>query len=119
VVAAGSGQNVGMERSGTTPQHAVDTSDLADLVQTTGPFLSLGLVTEADIDNAARRSELRWRAVRDDAGTQGTPEKLLAAVDPIVPDAHLDGQGLAVVATPAGVLHVEHGPHPPASDWAR
>ena len=108
-----------MDRSGTTPQHAADTSDLADLVKATGPFLSLQLGTEAGIDNAARRSELRWRAVREEAGTQGAPEELLAAVDRLVPDAHLAGQGLAVVATPAGVLHVEHGPDLPDSDWAR
>ncbi len=119
MAAAGSGQNVGMERSGVTPQVAADTSDLADLVNASGPFLSLQLGTEADIDNAAQRSEQRWRAVREQAAAQGAPEEVLAAVDPIVPDAHLEGQGLAVVATTAGVLHVEHGPRLPDTEGAR
>lgn len=116
---ARSGQNVGMERSGVTPQVAADTSDLADLVTATGPFLTLQLGTEADIDNASQRSEQRWRAVRDEATAQGAPEEVLAEVDPIIPDAHLEGQGLAVVATPAGVLHVEHGARLPDTDGAR
>ncbi len=108
-----------MERSGVTPQAAVDTSDLADLVNATGPLLTLQLGTEADIDNAAQRSEQRWRAVRDEAAAQGAPEKVLAAVDPIVPDAHLEGRGLAVVATTEGARHVEHGPRPPDAEGAR
>ena len=108
-----------MERAGLTPQVAPDTSDLADLVKTPGPFLTVHLTTEADIDNAAQRSEQRWRAVRDQAAAQGTSEDVLAAVDPLVADAHLEGRGLAVVATAAGVLHTEHGPSQPGRDLAR
>ena len=108
-----------MERAGLTPQVAPDTADLTDLVKTPGPFLSLQLTTEADIDNAARRSEQRWRAVRDDAAAQGAPEDVLAAVDPLIADAHLEGQGLAVVATPSGVVHLEHGPREPLRDLVR
>ncbi|MDQ3898566.1 MAG: hypothetical protein M3326_15200 [Actinomycetota bacterium] len=108
-----------MERAGTTPQVAADTSDLADLVKTPGPFLSLHLTTEADIDNAAQRSEQRWRAARDDAAAQGAPEDVLAAVDPLIADAHLEGQGLVVVATAAGAVHIEHGPHQPDRDLVR
>ena len=108
-----------MERSGATPQVAADASDLVDLVEAVGPFLSLQLTTEADIDNAAQRSEQRWRAVRDAAAAQGTPPEVLDAVDPIVPNAHLDGHRLAVVASAAGVLHLEHGPRPPDRDMAR
>jgi hypothetical protein len=108
-----------MERSGLTPQVAADTSDLADLGKASGPFLTIQLTTEAEIDNAAQRSEQRWRAVRDEAVAQGAPEDVLAAVDPLVADAHLEGPGLAVVASPTGVLHVEHGARPPARDLAR
>ena len=108
-----------MERSGLTPQVAADTSDLTDLVKTPGPFLSVQLTTEADIDNAAQRSEQRWRAARDDAAAQGTPDDVLAAVDPLIADAHLDGQGLVVIATTAGALHVEHGPREPDRDLVR
>ena len=118
-----------MERAGLTPQVAADMSDLADLVNTPGPFLSVQLTTEADIDNAAHRSEQRWRALRDNAAAQGAPEEALAAVDPLVPDAHLQGRGLVVVATGAGAVHVEHGRlasriatspgGPPCPPWGR
>ncbi|HEX2118010.1 MAG TPA: Vms1/Ankzf1 family peptidyl-tRNA hydrolase [Acidimicrobiales bacterium] len=108
-----------MERAGLTPQVAADTSDLAGLVKTPGPFLTLQLTTEADIDNAAQRSEQRWRALRDDAATQGTPEEVLGVVDPLIAGAHLEGQGLAVVATAAGVVHEEHGGREPDRDLVR
>lgn len=108
-----------MERAGLTPQVAADTSDLGGLVKTPGPFLTLQLTTEADIDNAAQRSEQRWRALRDDAAAQGTPEEVLGAVDPLIADAHFEGQGLAVVATAAGVVHEEHGGREPDRDLVR
>jgi hypothetical protein len=108
-----------MERSGVIPQVATDTSDLVGLARATGPFLSLVLTTEAGIDNAAQRSEQRWRAVRDEAAAQGAPPEVLDTVDPIVPDAHLEGEGLAVIASAGGVLHVEHAPRPPDRDLAR
>jgi hypothetical protein len=119
MAAAVRGQERAMERSGVTPQVAADTSDLVDLVKAVGPFLSLQLTTEAGIDNAAQRSEQRWRAVRDEAAAQGSPLEVLDAVDPIVADAHLEGDGLAVIASAGGVLHVEHGARPPARDVAR
>ena len=56
---AATGQNARMERSGTTPQVSVDTSDLADLVKASGPFLTVLLTTEPDIDNAAQRATSR------------------------------------------------------------
>ncbi|HTJ76475.1 MAG TPA: Vms1/Ankzf1 family peptidyl-tRNA hydrolase [Acidimicrobiales bacterium] len=99
-----------MERSGVSPRVAVDTADLAEVVAGPGPFLTVQLATESHVDNAAQRSEQRWKALRDQAAAQGAPDEVLAAVDPVVPDAHLEGDGLDVVATPAGVLHVEHGP---------
>ena len=108
-----------MERSGVTPQVAADTSDLVGLVNAVGPFLSLQLTTEAGIENAAQRSEQRWRAVRDQAAAEGAPVEVLDAVDPVVPDAHLDGEGLAVIATAGGVMHVEHAPRPPDRDVVR
>src|SRR5688572_15402883 len=113
------GQEGAMERSGATPQVAADTSDLVDLAKAVGPFLTLQLTTEAGIDNAAQRSEQRWRAVRDHAAAQGAPTEVLDAVDPIVADAHLDGQGLAVIASAGGVLHTEHSSQLPDRDLAR
>ena len=54
-----------------------------------------------------------WKPARDKALAEGAPEEVLAAIDPIVADAHLEGDGLGVVATPHGLLHVEHGPRLP------
>ena len=108
-----------MERSGVTPQVAADTSDLVDLANTIGPFLSLQLTTEAGIDNAGQRAAQRWRALRDQAAAQGAPPEVLDAVDPVVADAHLEGDGLAVIASAGGVLHVEHAPRLPDRDIAR
>src|SRR5207244_4321477 len=38
---------------------------------------------------------------------------------PLVADAHLEGQTLAVIANARGLLHVSHQPEPPARDLAR
>ncbi|HEX2192885.1 MAG TPA: Vms1/Ankzf1 family peptidyl-tRNA hydrolase [Acidimicrobiales bacterium] len=110
-----------MERTGVTPPGAVVAPDLADLVAATGPFVTVYLTTEADIDNAAHRSEQHWKALRRDLVDAGAPEEALAAIDPVVPDAHLQGQTLAAIATADGLAHVEHGPEPPPRDrgsWA-
>src|SRR6059058_344501 len=108
-----------MEASGVTPRGAVHAPDLARLFEQPGPFLSLYLATEAEIENAAQRSLTRWKSVREQLRRDGTDENVLAAVDPLVPDAHLDGQTLAVIAHPGGLLHVAHQPEPPARDVAR
>ena len=47
-----------MERSGVTPQVAPDTSDLADLAQAAGPFLSLVLTTEAVVAEIPEEKKL-------------------------------------------------------------
>ena len=119
--AAGPGgrTNVAAGPGGRTNVMAPDTSDLAELVQAEGPFLTVQLTTEADIDNAAQRSEQRWRSIRDQAAAQGASEEVLAAVDPLVADAHLEGHGLSVVANASGAIHVEHGPRPPDRDLTR
>ena len=117
--AAAVGQNPGMERAGLTPQVAADVADLVDLVGVRGPFLTVQLTTESQIDNASQRSEQRWKPARDDGAAQGAPEEALAAVDAVVADAHLEGEGVTVVATADGSLHVEHGPRPPDRDVVR
>lgn len=108
-----------MEHAGVTPQVAVTAPELVALVGAEGPFLSLYLTTEAEIDNAAQRSEQRWKPVRAAAAEAGAPEEVLAAADPLVGEAHLAGQCLAVFATPQGRVHVEHHPDPPPRDLVR
>ncbi|HVF73654.1 MAG TPA: Vms1/Ankzf1 family peptidyl-tRNA hydrolase [Acidimicrobiales bacterium] len=99
-----------MESAGTTPHVAVSAPDLVEVVQDPGPYATVYLTTEAGIDNAAQRNERRWRQVRDELAGQGAPESLLEQIDGLVPDAHREGQSLAVVGTEQGVLHVEHHP---------
>lgn len=108
-----------MEHTGADPQVAVTAPELAELAQAEGPFLTVYLTTEAEIDNAAQRSEQRWRTLRRTLADDGVPGTVLDAVDPLVPDAHLYGQCLAMFATAGGVVHVEHHPDPPSSDVGR
>src|SRR2546428_966396 len=99
-----------METAEGFPGGAVDASDLAEFVKDSGPFLSLYLHTEAEVENAAKRSLTRWKTARSDLAHQDVPEALLAEVEALVPDAHLQGDGLAVLATSEGIRHVEYGP---------
>ena len=108
-----------MENAGVTPRVAVTAPELVELVAMEGPFLSLYLTTEAEIDNAAQRSEQRWKSLRADAAEAGVPEEVLGAVDPLVADAHLMGQCMALFATANGAVHVEHHPDAPVRDLLR
>src|SRR5439155_1320841 len=64
-------------------------------------------------------SELRWKDLRRELASQGAPPSIMEGIEPFVPDAHLDGACLAVVANLAdGILHVEHGPEAPSTDVA-
>jgi peptide subunit release factor 1 (eRF1) len=108
-----------MERTGVTPPGAVVAPDLADVLRSPGPFATVYLTTESHIENAAQRSEQHWKVLRAELADAGVPDAVLADIDSLVPDAHLAGQCLAVVAVAGGVLHVEHGPEPPPRDRAR
>jgi len=105
-----------MEHTGVTPSGAVVAPDLAALLEQPGPYVTVLLTTESDIENAAYRSEQHWKDVRRDLGEAGAPEEALAAIDPLVADAHHRGQTLGVVANAEGLLHVEHGPDVPPQD---
>ena len=98
-----------METSEQLTKGAVEAPDLAELVRRPGPFLSLYLNTEGDVENAAQRSETRWKTVRADLDRQGVPEAILDEVEALVPEAHLEGECLAVIADGERILHVEHG----------
>jgi hypothetical protein len=90
--------------------------DLAELYRTPGPFVSAYLTTDGAIENASFRSEQRWKSLRDELADAGAPDAALAAVDPLVAEAHLHGGTLAAVGDADGLLLVEHGPEPPARD---
>ncbi|HEX2038625.1 MAG TPA: Vms1/Ankzf1 family peptidyl-tRNA hydrolase [Acidimicrobiales bacterium] len=108
-----------MESAGTTPAVAVHAPDLAELAAQRGPFLTVYLATEGEVENAAQRTELRWKQVRDDLAEAGADDHLLAAVDALVPDAHHHGRCLCVVANTSGALHVEHNDELPKRDLGR
>jgi hypothetical protein len=107
-----------METSEALPLGAVATDGLHELASSQGPFLTVLLVTESDIENAAQRSEQRWKTLRRDLEDRGVPDEVLGAVDPLIADAHSLGDGLFVVANGSGVRHVEHGPTPAPVDRA-
>lgn len=108
-----------MDSAGPTPHAAVDLADLAPLLTAPGPVATVYLTTEAEIDNAAPRSEQRWKTLRRAMADDGVPEEVLDAIDPLVSDAHREGQTLAVVAGTDGVRLVDHLPEPPQADVYR
>jgi hypothetical protein len=108
-----------MEARGDTPQVWVEADDLVEMGLRPGPFLTVVLATEAGIENASQQNQLRWRGMRDELAAGGTPEPALAAVDPLVPDAHQAGGTLVAIATADGLLHESHWPGLPFRELAR
>jgi Bacterial archaeo-eukaryotic release factor family 2 len=99
-----------METSEQLPHGAVEAPDLADLVRRPGPFLSVFLNTERHMADAAQRSLARWKTVRHDLPRKVVPDAIVERIAEIVPDAHLEGEGLAVITDAKEILHIEHGP---------
>lgn len=81
-----------------------------------GPIVSVHLNTEGAIPDASERVELRWKSLRQGLVEDGAPEQALTAIDPLVAGSHVDGEALAVVASPGGVLYRASLPHLPAGD---
>lgn len=111
-----------METSESIPAVGVSAPDLAELGDRPGPFATIYLSTEGRLENAAQRSEQRWKTMRGELAAAGVPEGVLDEIEPLVSDAHLQGECLAVVADAERVVHMEHGPRPPVrgdvSRWA-
>ena len=108
-----------METSGTNFPTALRAPDLAPVALAKGPFASVELSTEQAVENAAQLEEMRWRALRGSLADAGAPESVLVAIDGVVGDAHLEGNGLTVVANGEGVLVAEHHPGPPWREQAQ
>ncbi|MGH9069197.1 MAG: Vms1/Ankzf1 family peptidyl-tRNA hydrolase [Acidimicrobiales bacterium] len=109
-----------MERTTANPDvAATPVADLGDLLSGQRPSATVYLDTRADQDNAAQRAALSWKELRGQMAGQGCPEAVLAAVDPLVRDAHLRGACLAVVAGEEGVSYLDHGPDPVRRDVGR
>jgi hypothetical protein len=99
-----------METSEQLPHGAVEAPDLADLIRRAGPFLSVFLNTERHTADSPQRSLARWKTVRHDLPQKAVPDAILERIAEIVSEAHLEGDGLAVIADADRILHVEHGP---------
>lgn len=106
-----------MESRGTSPAFAVgpdEAPELARLFEREGPFVTVNLPTQADIDNAAQRSLQQWRPVRDELSDAGAPAAALDAIEALVPDAHLDGPSLMTVADDSEVMVSRAGTEVPS-----
>src|SRR5436190_11174288 len=108
-----------MDHTGVTPSVAISAPDLVDVVLGEGPVLTVYLATESSIENAAQRSELRWKDLRRDLTNEGVDHAILEAIDSLVPEAHLRGECLVVIANRGGLAHVSHEPEPPVRDIGR
>ena len=108
-----------MESSGSNCPSALRAPDLSSVVLAAGPFATVELSTEQAVENAAQLEEKRWRALRTSLIEAGAPDEVLEAIDPLVGDAHLEGNGLTVVANAEGVLLAESHPGPPWREEAR
>jgi Bacterial archaeo-eukaryotic release factor family 2 len=91
-------------------------AEIARLFDASGPFVSLYLATEGDVEQAAGRVALRWKNLRGGLLRDGVPAATLAAVDPLVEGSHTAGSTLAVIAAVDGVLHSSSLPEPPPRD---
>ncbi|MBW3613728.1 MAG: hypothetical protein KY439_00240 [Actinobacteria bacterium] len=106
-----------MESRGSSPAFAVgpeEAPELAGLFDRPGPFVTVCLPTQPDIDNAAQRSLQQWRPVRDELTEAGAPASALDAIEAMVPDAHHDGPSLVAVADESGVLVTRSGSESPS-----
>ncbi len=107
-----------MERSGATVP-AVDDRQLKEAAGWVGPFLSVFLTTEQQVEQTAGHAELRWSSLRRRLAEEGAGEESLKVVDELVPGAHLEGSALGVVVAGDGSVLVDHHRQPLRRDVAR
>jgi hypothetical protein len=89
--------------------HLPDLSDFAKVLEAEGPFLTVMLDTQSNIDNASHRSLSAWKPLRSNLAEEGVPDQILDAVEELVPTAHENGDTLGVVANAKdGVLYTDH-----------
>ena len=96
-----------MEARGTLPAPAIGTQeapDVAQLYERPGPFVTVYLDTNPEVENAAQHSLGHWRNVRRDLETAGAPLTALEAIEAKVANAHHGGSTLAAIADSTGLL---------------
>jgi len=95
-----------MEARATLPVPSIgarEAPDIAELYERPGPFVTVYLDTNPEVENAAQRSLGHWRNVRRDLETAGAPLTALDAIQALVPDAHHRGTTLAAIADSTGL----------------
>jgi Bacterial archaeo-eukaryotic release factor family 2 len=88
-------------------------AEIAQVFQADGPFTSVYMDTEADVEQAADRIALRWKNLRGALLAAGVPEGAVAAIDPLVEGSHKAGATLAVIAAVDGPRYSANLPDPP------
>ncbi|HEX7168419.1 MAG TPA: Vms1/Ankzf1 family peptidyl-tRNA hydrolase [Acidimicrobiales bacterium] len=111
-----------MESRGTLPAPAIgagEAPEIAALFDRPGPFVSVYLGTDPEVENAAQLSLARWRNVRRDLESAGAPAAALDAIEALVPDAHHTGRTLAVIADGTDVVLSRGELEPVSADRGR
>jgi Bacterial archaeo-eukaryotic release factor family 2 len=94
----------------------VHQAEIARVFEADGPFTSVYLDTEGDVEQAADRVALRWKNLRGSMLAAGVPEGTVAAIDPLVEGSHMAGATLAVIAAVDGPRYAANLPDPPPRD---
>lgn len=84
------------------------------LLEEKGPFISLYLNTEAAREQGWEETNLRFKALREQAAEAGAPEESLNALDGRVERAHLLGNGLVLIVSGSSVVLERHLARPVA-----
>ena len=88
-------------------------AEIARVFDADGPFTSVYMDTEGDVEQAADRVALRWKNLRGALLAAGVPEATVAAIDPLVEGSHTAGKTLAVIAAVDGPRYSANLPDPP------
>jgi hypothetical protein len=94
----------------------VEQAEIAGVFQADGPFTSMYMDTEGDVEQAADKVALRWKNLRGAMLAAGVPEGTVAAIDPLVEGSHQAGATLAVIAAVDGPRYSANLPDPPPRD---
>lgn len=99
-----------METSDALPLRAIADDDLADLVRSSPPFVSVYVPTDGAVEDADQRIAIRWKNLRGTLERADVDPALLEEIDEIVEDTVAAGDGLGVIADAAKVRLVDNGP---------
>ncbi|HEV2894817.1 MAG TPA: Vms1/Ankzf1 family peptidyl-tRNA hydrolase, partial [Actinomycetota bacterium] len=91
-------------------------AEIARVFDADGPFTSVYMDTEGDVEQAADRVALRWKNLRGAMLAAGVPGATVAAIDPLVEGSHTAGATLAVIAAVDGPRYSANLPDPPPRD---